>query len=717
MKRKLTSILLMSALLVGGASTFVSCKDFDGDSVAENNAKVAGLDAKLDEQIQQLKDLKTKVDGQGETIDKLLDRVAKAEDKLEALVWIEDYKAELEAWAQASQKDPELIKYLVGLKSEFPEYKDLVTKKFLAEYCSAETDEFVDAIEDCINEKLAEYLDPNAPFSNVEEFCELVNQIPTFVKAAAQKLAELEGQDKLFQARFDNLVTGINVDMVKNHVFGMLNTPFGLKTSVLGAFYGENTSNISTFPTKKGDAGMSSDLTGITFKASATEKIGAKLVSDAGEIFVTVNPDTVDFSGYALDLVSRSGEAAPGLTPLALIADNTPVTTRATGVSNGQGGYAARVEVKDPEAIKLNLDVKELARVAKDTWTNLRHNHTVDVKGLAETIYKTFDGVVPQDYYAVRSDKHAVTGDYQISAFAFKPLGFSTLKNTNLSQYNVPQIPSLEDKLGAYIKNITFDEITAGTIQDMEIVVGDKNSSVKVKDKDGNDPTITIAAGNTYEFDGVLQVTSNDGTVDEYVVAIPFNKLKVEDESGKNKYTAYISNKAAIESVIKNINNTIQDKITSVKTTATNKLAAIDSKIISRLNKVVNVFNDKFHNLNYYLQPMLFVGDDNGDLFRLSEVQAAATPVAANGNSAQLWFHPTSGTAELLAPAYMKYVEVQPLDGGKATINDTDNNNITFNGKDNALLVKFEKGLYRVIYQAVDFYGYTSTKVYYVNVN
>ena len=54
MKRKLTSILLMSALLVGGASTFVSCKDFDGDSVAENNAKVAGLDALLQEKIQEL---------------------------------------------------------------------------------------------------------------------------------------------------------------------------------------------------------------------------------------------------------------------------------------------------------------------------------------------------------------------------------------------------------------------------------------------------------------------------------------------------------------------------------------------------------------------------------------------------------------------------------------------------------------------------------------
>lgn len=708
MKRKLTSILLMSALLVGGASTFVSCKDFDGDSVAENNAKVAGLDALLQEKIQELNDLRTKVDGQGEKIDDLLSRVATAENKLQSLIWIIDYQAELEAWASA-QRDDKLLDYLYGLKSVCPDYKDLVTKQYLAQYCSADTEEFVDAIEDCINKKIAEYCKLPG-LQSVEDFMNLVNQIPTFVEAAAQKLTELEGQDKLFQARFDNLVTGIKVDMVKNHVFGMLNTPFGLKTSVLGAFYGENTSNIDEFPStrKAYFAGSSASLDGITL-TGATHEIG-ELKSDAGEIFVTVNPDTVDFSGYALDLVSRSGKAAPGLTSLALIADNTPVTTRATGVSNGQGGYAARVEVMDPEAIKLNLDVKELARVAKNTWTNLRHNHTVDVKGLAETIYKTFDGVVPQDYYAVRSDKHAVTGDYQISAFAFKPLGFATLDNVDLTKYNVPQIPSLEEKLGAYIKNITFDDITVGDIKAMEVIVAEAGSNkIKVVDKNN----VAVAwNNNVYEGEGVITIENTNN----YVVTVPFTKVVREGTAGSYKYTATIS-VDGVQDLVDQINNTIQDKITSVKNTATNKLAAIDSKIISRLNKVVNVFNDKFHNLNYYLQPMLFVGDDNGDLFRLSEVQATATPVAANGNSAQLWFHPTSGTAELLAPAYMKYVEVQPIGAGKATINDTDKNNITFNGKDNALLVKFEKGVYRVIYQAVDFYGYTSTKVYYVNVN
>ena len=712
MKRKLTSILLMSALLVGGASTFVSCKDFDGDSVAENNAKVAGLDALLQEKIQELNDLRTKVDGQGEKIDDLLSRVTTAENKLNSIIWIVDYESELKAWALA-QKDDQLLTYLYGLKSVCPDYEDLVTKQYLAQYCSADTKEFVDAIEACINKKIAEYCELPG-LQSIKDFMDLVNMIPDFVEAAAQKLTELEGQDKLFQARFDNLVTGIKVDMVKNHVFGMLNTPFGLKTSVLGAFYGENTSNIDEFPStrKAYFAGSSASLDGITL-TGATHEIG-ELKSDAGEIFVTVNPDTVDFSGYALDLVSRSGKAAPGITPLALIADNTPVTTRATGVSNGQGGYAARVEVKDPEAIKLNLDVKELARVAKNTWTNLRHNHTVDVKGLAETIYKSFDGSAPQDYYAVRSDKHAVTGDYQISAFAFKPLGFATLDNVDLTKYNVPQIPSLEDKLGAYIKNITFDKITVGDIKAMEVVAVETGANkIKVVDENGRD--ITLADGEN-NVKGALQITNTNGG---YVVTVPFTKVVREEltpGSGAYQYTATIS-VAGVQDLVDQINNTIQSKITSVKNTATSKLAAIDTKIINRLNKVVNVFNDKFHNLNYYLQPMLFVGDDNGDLFRLSEVLAAATPVAANGNSAQLWFHPTSGTAELLAPAYMKYVEVQTIQGGKATINDTDKNNITFNGKDNALLVKFEKGVYRVIYQAVDFYGYTSTKVYYVNVN
>ena len=41
MKRQVTSILLFSALLVGGASTFVSCKDTESDALYDSNGKVA----------------------------------------------------------------------------------------------------------------------------------------------------------------------------------------------------------------------------------------------------------------------------------------------------------------------------------------------------------------------------------------------------------------------------------------------------------------------------------------------------------------------------------------------------------------------------------------------------------------------------------------------------------------------------------------------------
>ena len=54
MKRQITSILLFSALLVGGASTFVSCKDTESDALYDSNGKVAEVIAKQAKQISDL---------------------------------------------------------------------------------------------------------------------------------------------------------------------------------------------------------------------------------------------------------------------------------------------------------------------------------------------------------------------------------------------------------------------------------------------------------------------------------------------------------------------------------------------------------------------------------------------------------------------------------------------------------------------------------------
>lgn len=58
MKRQVTSILLFSALLVGGASTFVSCKDTESDALYDSNGKIAEV---LADQAKKISDLADKL--------------------------------------------------------------------------------------------------------------------------------------------------------------------------------------------------------------------------------------------------------------------------------------------------------------------------------------------------------------------------------------------------------------------------------------------------------------------------------------------------------------------------------------------------------------------------------------------------------------------------------------------------------------------------------
>ena len=72
MKRQVTSILLFSALLVGGASTFVSCKDTESDALYDSNGKVAEVIANQAKQISDLADKLTKETEKRESKDQVL---------------------------------------------------------------------------------------------------------------------------------------------------------------------------------------------------------------------------------------------------------------------------------------------------------------------------------------------------------------------------------------------------------------------------------------------------------------------------------------------------------------------------------------------------------------------------------------------------------------------------------------------------------------------
>lgn len=72
MKRQVTSILLFSALLMGGASTFVSCKDTESDALYDSNGKVAEVIAKQAKDISDLADKLKKETEKRESEDQVL---------------------------------------------------------------------------------------------------------------------------------------------------------------------------------------------------------------------------------------------------------------------------------------------------------------------------------------------------------------------------------------------------------------------------------------------------------------------------------------------------------------------------------------------------------------------------------------------------------------------------------------------------------------------
>ena len=114
MKRQVTSILLFSALLVGGASTFVSCKDTESDALYDSNGKIAEV---LEDQAKKISDLS------GQLAQETTDR----KDADQVLTDFINGKAEQiketadKAWAQAQEnktKIGELTTQISGLQTQ-----------------------------------------------------------------------------------------------------------------------------------------------------------------------------------------------------------------------------------------------------------------------------------------------------------------------------------------------------------------------------------------------------------------------------------------------------------------------------------------------------------------------------------------------------------------------------------------------------------------------
>lgn len=124
MKRQVTSILLFSALLVGGASTFVSCKDTESDALYDSNGKVAEVIAKQAKDISDLADKLAKETEDRKDADQVFTNFING--KAEQIKETAD-----KAWAQAQEnqtKIGELTTQISGLQTQLGDLLALAGK-------------------------------------------------------------------------------------------------------------------------------------------------------------------------------------------------------------------------------------------------------------------------------------------------------------------------------------------------------------------------------------------------------------------------------------------------------------------------------------------------------------------------------------------------------------------------------------------------------------
>ncbi len=286
----------MSALLVGGASTFVSCKDYDGDQAAVTNANVKGLSDKLNEQIAALEAVKvdlakkadkTYVDGLIADIDQTIANLTDVVNgNTSRLIEVEADIVDINARLGLLEDFEGQVKDLFGDNLE-----NALIKGSLADYAAGEgASDFLGAMVTSLNNALAAAGTEN--FTDVASLFEYLDKtIPADLDDLASKCAYLAGQDALLNSRIDSLVTGVNVDMVSNPIYGTFNTPFGIKNYVLAGFVGGQI---------EGQEFAGQDIAG-----------GLAASANGGSIYLTVNPTDLDAEGWNIGyLVGRDGKQA-----------------------------------------------------------------------------------------------------------------------------------------------------------------------------------------------------------------------------------------------------------------------------------------------------------------------------------------------------------------------------------------------------------------------
>ena len=647
MKRQLTSILLFSALLVGGASTFVSCTDHESDSAYDTSVSQIAKLTELNKWLGALKetnpDLASAIDARIKAnMDVIKDGVFADKERIEAAI-------------QGSQA-----------------YKDLKGK--------------VDGVDGRLQaiEKLR-----------------LTDSIAAkkITDALNNRLDSVSGSlDKALNSLVEQKLDGITVNATENPVTGYWNASFtGLNLKLASSFYGVAAEGNEDWDVK------------------ANQVLGKG--GNAGCLYVSLNPTEIDPSLVKVELVNSQGEPAKGF-ELGEIDNTDKVLTFGTKAAtvSANGFYQVPVIASDPQNDGVEFDKGALAAAAKNALNELRNpkENDLDLSMIASALYKNIPVLtaygVKAEYYLynpntetlelTKTVKHAVS-DYDIAAFAVKPVSFNFLKDNatldKLSDWAVEnfRLPSLSSKLNKFADALDVKVTLSADKQKVNVYTIVALTDVKVHYEEATEKAWFEKLDGTKiegsEIKNVSEVEEiHTGVGSQYVYKITTTDSTIAD-------------------VVAELNSQISGKLQPIKNDI-NKVGDKWENVIAKVNPLLKKVASKIGSANKLLQPTILYVDQNGNPNTLSTIGGRlGTRFVGTGATT---LYATSWTAELLAPAYKKSISVLEK-GATVTLTNGKSAAEPFAGSVNKVIFNATKaGTYTIVYKAVDYSGVEVEKTF-----
>ena len=663
MKRQLTSILLFSALLVGGASTFVSCTDHESDSAYDTSVSQIAKLTELNKWLGALKetnpDLASAIDARIQAnMDVIKDGVFADKDRIEAAI-------------QGSEAYKDLKGKVEGVDGRLAAIERLRLTDSIA----------AKKITDALN----------------------------------NRLDSVSGSlDKALNSLVEQKLDGITVNATENPVTGYWNASFlGLNLKLASSFYGVAAEGWEPGSFWGGENGI---------KKNAC--LGKD--ENAGYLYVSLNPTEIDPSLVKVELVNSQGEPAKGF-KLGDIDNTDKVLTFGTKAAtlSANGFYQVPVIASDPQNDGVEFDKGALAAAAKNVLNELRNpkENDLDLSKIASALYKNIPVLtaygVKAEYYLynpntetlelTKTVKHAVS-DYDIAAFAVKPVSYNFLKDNatldKLSNWAVEnfRLPSLSSKLNKFADAL-----------DVKVTLSADKQNINVY-------TIVALADVTVKYDEATKkawFVKNDGTPIEGSEIKNVSEVKEItstslDGGHVQKVYKITATDNTIANVISELNSQIAGKLQPIK----NNINKVNNKwenVIAKVNPLLSKVASKIGSANKLLQPTILYVDQNGNPNTLSTI-GGRLGTRFVGKDGEITLYATSWTAELLAPAYKKSISVLE-DGATVTLADGKSAAEPFDGSINKVTFKATKtGTFTIVYKAIDYSGVEVEKSFKVNV-